>query len=129
MGRDPRVLEEEKSKTAVRPETLLSDPDFWFSSSRIKTIPQPFVFPLEDPSDSHTLDFRLYPTALRARTLVIGQQCLKSRRQKIWVSSARAGQAYKIKMGGMPLQSCVLSWRSRSGLRFCLNSRNQRRAK
>ena len=28
-----------------------------------------------------------------------------------------------------PLQSCVLSWRSWSGLRFRLNSRNQRRAK
>lgn len=52
-----------------------------------KAISPTLHFPLEDPWFSYS--GLGYPLHWEQGLLVIGQQCLKSRRQKIWVSSAR----------------------------------------
>lgn len=92
-----RVLEEEKSKAAVRPETVLSDPDFWFSSSGSKShVPNPSF------SSRRSVILILWTglsAALRARTPGNRAAVLeKQKAEDLGQLCQGPGQAYKIKM-------------------------------
>ena len=105
---------------------------------------QTFGSPPQDPKAiSPTLHFPLedsmilmlwtgFSTALRARTPGYRAAVLEEQAAKDLGRPCQGPGHRRIALNWSEdalLQSCVLSWRSRSGLRFCLNSGNQRRAK